>query len=65
MIWGFLYEIDGKIEGFGYQRDPRIDEILQNRDKRKDLSLVINCRANQISLTQEEALKGEIKYLLW
>ena len=34
----FLYQIDGKIEGFGIQRDPRIDELLDGRDAKQDLS---------------------------
>jgi hypothetical protein len=32
----FLYELDGKIEGFGYQQDPRIDEVLKGRDMVSD-----------------------------
>ena len=58
----FLYEVDGKIQGFGYERDPRIDEILQGRDNRTDLSQVFSCRPDQISLTQEEALSRDIIY---
>ena len=34
----FLYEIDGKIEGFGWGRDPRIQEIKEKRNIKKDLS---------------------------
>ena len=58
----FLYQIDSKIEGFGYEDDPRIEELLEGRDKRADLSLVIGCSPEEISLTQEEALSGGIKY---
>ena len=36
----FLYEIDGKIIGFGYKKDPRINEIKQKRNKVKDYNLV-------------------------
>ena len=58
----FLYQIDSKIEGFGYEDDPRIEEIIQGRDTRSDLSLVIGCSPEEISLIQEEALSGGIKY---
>ena len=58
----FLYEIDGKIEGFGYGRDPRINELLQERDKREDLAFALNCRPEQISFTKEEALSGDIVF---
>ena len=36
----FLYEIDGKIIGFGYKKDPRINEIKQKRNKAKDYTLM-------------------------
>ena len=36
----FLYEIDGKIIGFGYKEDPRINEIKQKRNKAKDYTLM-------------------------
>ena len=52
----FLYEIDEKILGFGYQEDPRITEILSTRDLRADLANVFDCRKDQISVTNEEAL---------
>ena len=58
----FLYQIDAKIEGFGHGDDPRIEELLEGRDKRADLSLVIGCSPEEVSLTQEEALSGGIKY---
>ena len=58
----FLYEIDSKIIGFGYDDDPRIEEIIYHRDKRKDLSLVLDIAEDEISFTEEEALKGNIKY---
>ena len=58
----FIYEIDNEIEGFGYQKDPRIDEILEKRNKKEDLSLIFNCKEEEISLTIEEALRGNIKY---
>ena len=58
----FLYEIDDKITGFGYARDPRIEELLQERNVRKDLTLVLDCKEKNISLTEEEALSGNIIY---
>ena len=58
----FLYEIDSAIEGFGYQTDPRIKEILNTRqDLRTDLSLATGYSPLHISLTEEEALQGNIK----
>lgn len=58
----FLYEIDSKIEGFGYEKDPRIKEILTPRNKRADLAGLFNCNENQISLTEKEALSGNIVF---
>ena len=56
----FLYEIDNKITGFGYKRDPRIEELLEGRNIREDLALVFDCKEENISLTKEEALRGNI-----
>ncbi|MDD3292739.1 MAG: hypothetical protein PHT67_01440, partial [Candidatus Pacebacteria bacterium] len=58
----FLYEMDSKIEGFGYQRDPRIKEIVEKRDIKEDLSLITGFSKEEISITQKEALGGNIKY---
>ena len=58
----FLYEIDNKITGFGYKKDPRIEELLQGRNVRKDLALVFDFKEENISLTEEEALRGNIIY---
>ena len=58
----FLYEIDKPIISPGYQPDPRIEEILSTRDPRKDLASLFTCREDQISLTEEEALSGNIVY---
>lgn len=58
----FLYEIDGKIEGFGYLPDPRIKEILDKRSaetKRADLARILDIREDQVSFTREEALSGK------
>ena len=58
----FLYEIDNEITGFGYKKDPRIVELLKGRNARKDLALVFDCKEENISLTGEEALRGNIIY---
>lgn len=58
----FIYEIDRKIETFGYDRDPRVKEIISRRNLKKDVALVLNCDEEQISTTEEEALKGNMKY---
>ncbi|MFH1632071.1 MAG: hypothetical protein ABIA47_03620, partial [bacterium] len=61
----FLYQIDSNIEGFGYEKDPRIDEILSTRgDKRSDIAYAIDCKPEQVSLTKDEALSGDIKFHL-
>ncbi len=56
----FLYEIDRPIYQSGYGKDPRISEILTGRDQKNDLSRVLDCRPEQVSLTADEALKGDI-----
>ena len=58
----FLYEIDAKIEGFGYQKDPRIQEIRKGRDMKSDISEITGFAKEQISVTEDEALRGNIKY---
>ena len=59
----FLYQIDAEIEGFGYSKDPRIDEIISKRDAvRKDISSCLNCKPEEISLTEREAISGGIKF---
>ena len=58
----FLYEIDNEITGFGYEKDPRIEELLYGRNVREDLALVFDCKEENISLTEEEALSGNIIY---
>ena len=59
----FLYEIDNEIMGFGYEKDPRIKEIIERRNNsKKDLANAFDCEEDEIALTKEEALKGNIKY---
>ena len=55
----FLYEIDGKIDGFGYDRDPRIKEIKSNRDNCEDLAKIFNCTKNEISDDKNAVLSGK------
>lgn len=50
----FLYELNGKIDGFGYKEDPRIKEILEYRNKRKDLAYVLDCEEKQIAFDEDE-----------
>ena len=58
----FLYEIESKIQGFGYGKDPRIEELHKGRNIKKDIAFAIGCLENEVSITQEEALRGGIKY---
>ena len=62
----FLYEIDGKITGFGYWEDPRIEEIKRKRNKRRDYSLIFNVKEEEVALSQEEYnnYSGEFKVLV-
>ena len=50
----FLYELNNKIDGFGYANDPRINEILLPRNKKKDLAYILDCKEEQIILTDRE-----------
>jgi len=58
----FIYEMDGKIEGFGYDDDPRIAVMLLGRNSKADLSLVTGLSEEQISVTQEEAMSDGIMF---
>lgn len=58
----FLYEINGKISGFGYDEDSRIKEILEKRNKRKDLAIIFNCDESQVGLTEYDLYKRELVY---
>ena len=58
----FLYEIKSHIQGFGYQRDPRINELIGGRDKRSDLAFTLGIPKEKISVTKEEALRGDIVF---
>ena len=58
----FLYELNGKIIGFGHRKDPRIGEIKLSRSKRKDLTTVLNCNESEIGLTEEDLYKNQLVY---
>ena len=58
----FLYEIDGKITGFGFEKDPRIEEIKRKRNERKDYSLIFNVKEEEVALSQEECLNNPEKF---
>ena len=45
----FLYEINGKIEGFGYEEDPRIKELRGQRNLDEDMPVVFGCEKSQIA----------------
>ena len=56
----FLYEIDSKIEGFGYCKDSRIKEIIDKRNNKKDLTIVFNCKDENIGTKLSDFDKNEI-----
>ena len=58
----FLYEIDGKITGFGYWEDPRIEEIKRKRNERRDYSLIFNVKEEEVALFKEEWLNNPEKF---
>lgn len=58
----FIYQIDRKIQFSGYEEDPRIEAIQKNRDVKSDLSYLFEIPKEKISLTEEEALSGDISY---
>lgn len=40
----FLYEIDGKIKGFGYSADPRLEEVKNGRNWKTDMSVIFETK---------------------
>ena len=58
----FLYELEKPILSFGYEKDSRIKTILKNRNIKKDLSLILNCNEEDISLTKEETMQSTKLY---
>ena len=61
----FLYEINSKIIGFGYEKDPRIHIILEDRNIKEDLTIALDLSEDEISFTEEDALKRNVKYHHW
>lgn len=59
----FLYEINGKIEGFGYQRDPRIAEIRTKRNSKEDAPIVLDCTTDEIAWSRNEINKNTKAYI--
>ncbi len=45
----FLYEVNGKIEGFGHNEDPRIEEIKEKRNREEDIQTICNCPPEHIA----------------
>ena len=45
----FLYEVDGKIEGFGHNEDPRIEELRKRRNRKEDIKTLCNCEPQYIA----------------
>ena len=58
----FLYEINSKIEGFGYGKDPRIKEIKSKRNIKRDYSIILNIKEEDVALSQEEWKKTPNKF---
>lgn len=59
----FLYEIDGKIQGFGYEDDPRIKELRATRDSKADAAIVLECRPEEIAWNQGEISENTKSYI--
>ena len=58
----FLYEINGKIKGFGYTEDPRIKEIIEKRNIKSDLSFVYSIGENNIATSLLDFNKDTVVY---
>ena len=58
----FLYEINSKIEGFGYGKDPRIKEIKSKRNIKRDYSIILNIKEEDVALSQEEWKQNPNKF---
>jgi len=59
----FLYELNGKIEGFGYQNDPRIEELRSKRDPAADAAIVFECDPSEIARAASEIREGTKAYI--
>ena len=58
----FLYEINSKIKGFGYGKDPRIKEIKSKRNIKRDYSIILNIKEEDVALSQEEWKQNPNKF---
>ena len=58
----FLYEINGKIEGFGFGQDPRIKEIREKRNIKSDLSFIYSIDENNIATSLSGFNKDTVVY---
>ena len=60
----FLYQVDGKIEGFGYQiPDPRFTEILAKRNTEEDMLVIFDCEKSQIARNTREINQNTKAYV--
>ncbi len=59
----FLYEMNGKIEGFGYKRDPRIQELRNQRNPEEDMLIVFGCGKDQIARNSDEISENTKAYI--
>lgn len=60
----FLYELEGKIEGFGYNvPDPRIKEVRNRRNPKEDMPVLFGCTKEQIALNIEEIREDTKAYV--
>ena len=58
----FLYEIDDKISVFGFMEDPRIKEIKSKRNIKRDYSIILNIKEEDVALSQEEWKQNPNKF---
>src|SRR3990167_306447 len=59
----FLYEIDSSIEGFGYIEDPRIEELRTTRTLEEDMTIMFECRLDQIAWRKEQIRNDTKAYI--
>lgn len=59
----FLYEVNSTIEGFGYQKDPRVEEIRGQRNVKEDMSVIFDCRPDQIGTFVSGVNENTVAYI--
>lgn len=59
----FLYELSGKIEGFGYQDDPRVKELREERNLDADKLIIFECTKDQIAEKPEDINENTQAYI--